>query len=68
VFAITLKGGTTSLVLSHNHPSGNLKPSGADIAITKRMKDAGMLLDIDIVDHLILSSEGYYSFAEEDLI
>jgi len=68
VFAVALKGGATSLVLSHNHPSGNLKPSGADIAITKRIKDAGKILDIDIVDHLIISSEGYYSFEEEGLI
>ena len=68
VFAIALKGGATSLVLSHNHPSGNLKPSGADIAITKRIKDVGKILDIDIVDHLILSTEGYYSFAEEGIL
>jgi DNA repair protein RadC len=68
VFAIALKGGATSLVLSHNHPSGNLKPSGADIAITKRIKDAGKILDIEVVDHLIVTSEAYYSFAEEGLI
>jgi DNA repair protein RadC len=68
VFAIALKGGATSLVLSHNHPSGNLKPSGADIAITKRIKDAGRILDIEVVDHLIVTSEAYYSFAEEGIL
>jgi len=68
VFAIALKGGATSLVLSHNHPSGNLKPSQQDITITRKIKEAGKLFDIDTVDHLIISSEGYYSFAEEGLL
>jgi DNA repair protein RadC len=68
VFAIALKGGATSLVLSHNHPSGNLQPSQQDITITRKIKEAGKLFDIDTVDHLIISSEGYYSFAEEGLL
>jgi DNA repair protein RadC len=68
VFAIALKGGATSLVLSHNHPSGNLKPSQQDIAITRKIKEAGKLFDIELADHVIISSEGYYSFAEEGLL
>jgi DNA repair protein RadC len=68
VFAIALKSGASGLILSHNHPSGNLKPSSADITLTKKIKDAGKLLDIEVLDHLILSTEGFYSFAEEGMI
>jgi len=57
-----------SIVLCHNHPSGNLSPSQADIDLTKKMKAAGKTLDIQVVDHLIISDEGYYSFADEGLL
>lgn len=57
-----------SIVLCHNHPSGNLSPSQADIDLTKKMKAAGKVLDILVVDHLIISDEGYYSFADEGLL
>ena len=52
------------MVLVHNHPSGNLKPSQQDINITKQFKDAGRLLDIEILDHIILTDSGYYSFTD----
>ena len=69
VFAAALKGRAASIVLAHNHPSGNLKPSQADIDLTRKLCRAGELLDILVVDHLILSPEGgYYSFADEGLI
>jgi len=69
VFTIALNcAGTTSLILSHNHPSGNLKPSDADKQITNKIKDAGKMLDITLLDHVILTDEGYYSFADEGLI
>ncbi len=69
VFAAALKGRAASIVLAHNHPSGNLKPSQADIDLTRKLCKAGELLDILVVDHLILSPEGgYYSFADEGLI
>ena len=55
----------TSLILCHNHPSGNLKPSNADIVLTKKIKDAAALLDIKVIDHIIVSEVGYYSFADE---
>ena len=55
----------TSVILSHNHPSGNLSPSTADIELTKKLKSAGKLLDIDVLDHLIIAEQGYYSFADE---
>lgn len=54
--------------MAHNHPSGNLKPSQSDIDLTRKVKEAGKLLDIQLLDHLILTVEGYYSFSDEGLI
>ncbi len=69
VFSIALAAGSvSSMVLSHNHPSGTLSPSLQDISITKRIVEAGKLLDIKVVDHLIVTSEGFYSFADEGMI
>lgn len=58
----------SSLILVHNHPSGNKKPSHADIQITKKLKDAGKLLDIPIIDHIIFTDEGYFSFSDESIL
>jgi DNA repair protein RadC len=58
----------TSLVLSHNHPSGNLQPSEADISITKRIKESAALMDISVLDHVIVAGKSYFSFADENLI
>lgn len=58
----------TSIVLSHNHPSGNLKPSKADMNITEKIKHASAYLDIQVLDHIIVSDEGYFSFADEGMI
>ena len=58
----------TSIILSHNHPSGNLMPSTADLELTKKLKAAGKLLDINVLDHLIIAEQGYYSFADEGRI
>ncbi len=60
-----LEHSAVNLVLSHNHPSGNIRPSRSDELITQRIKQAAALLDIRVLDHIIISSEGYYSFAEE---
>jgi DNA repair protein RadC len=68
VFLKALEVQATSLVLCHNHPSGNLKPSRADEEITAKLKSAGKLLDINVIDHLIVSDEGYYSFADEGMM
>ena len=59
---------STSIVLGHNHPSGNLKPSKADINLTNQIKEALILFNIKVLDHLILSTENYYSFANEGII
>lgn len=55
----------SGLFLAHNHPSGNLKPSEADIRLTHKIRDAAKLLDISLIDHLIIGINGYYSFADE---
>ena len=57
-----------NIILSHNHPSGNLKPSRADEELTKKIATAGMYLDIKVIDHIIVTSEGYYSFADEGVL
>jgi DNA repair protein RadC len=58
----------TSMILCHNHPSGNLQPSDADISITQRLKESASLMDISLLDHIILAGKGYLSFADENLI
>ena len=67
-FMTALKANACCLILTHNHPSGNLKPSNADEALTKKISEAGKLLDIQVLDHVIVTSEGYYSFADEGLL
>lgn len=57
-----------NLVLCHNHPSGNLHPSSEDKALTKKICNAALLLDMSVLDHLIVSSQGYFSFADEGLL
>ncbi len=68
VFVAALKANACNIIISHNHPSGNLKPSLQDEQLTQKIKQAGQLLDIKLIDHIIVSSEGYYSFADEGLI
>ncbi|MDB5230469.1 MAG: repair protein [Chitinophagaceae bacterium] len=68
IFALAIKANATSIILSHNHPSANLKPSQADLDITQKIKQAGTFLDIKVLDHLIMSCDGYYSFSDEGII
>jgi DNA repair protein RadC len=65
IFKIALDHHTTGIILAHNHPSGNLTPSEADLKITQNIKQAGTLLEISVLDHLIISGEQFYSFAHE---
>ncbi len=58
----------SGIILAHNHPSGNLSPSEADLKITKKIKEAAQLLDLSLLDHLILSDQGYLSMADDNLI
>lgn len=68
IFKSALESGAVGILLCHNHPSGNLKPSEADIEITKKVKTAGKSLDINVLDHLIITQNGYYSFADEGIL
>ena len=63
-----LENKATGLILCHNHPSGNLKPSTADLTLTKNLTAACALLNIKITDHIIVSDEGYYSFSDEGVL
>lgn len=67
-FKIALDARASAIIAVHNHPSGNLKPSEADISLTKKLKEAGKILDLPLLDHLIVSERGYYSFADEGAI
>jgi DNA repair protein RadC len=68
IFVAALKAAAGSIILAHNHPSGNLNPSGEDSKLTLKIRDAGKLLDIQVLDHLILGEEGYFSFADQGMI
>jgi len=68
VFIAALKANACGVILSHNHPSGNLNPSKADEELTRKMKQAGMLIEIPVLDHIIMTSESYFSFADQGLL
>jgi DNA repair protein RadC len=68
IFSVALRYSATSIMLAHNHPSGNLKPSHEDITLTKKIAAAGNLLDIKVLDHLIITDSSYFSFADEGVI
>ena len=68
IFKAALDQYASSIILVHNHPSGNLKPSKADIELTNKMKTAGKLLEIPVLDHIIFGDEGYLSFADDGML
>lgn len=68
ILSVALKTLSTSIILTHNHPSGNLKPSEADKKLTAKIKIAGSSMDISVLDHVIITKEGYYSFADDGLM
>ncbi|WP_282148624.1 JAB domain-containing protein [Algibacter lectus] len=68
VFSVALKCNASSIILAHNHPSGNLTPSEVDRSLTQKLKQAGQHLDIVILDHLILTKDSFYSFSDNGLI
>ncbi|HPE83644.1 MAG: DNA repair protein RadC [Aequorivita sp.] len=67
-FKEALQLGAVGIILAHNHPSGTLKPSQADIQLTKKLKMAGESLDIKVLDHLIITEKAYFSFADENML
>lgn len=68
ILGTALKCACVAMIVAHNHPSGNLKPSRADEDITRRLKESAALMDIKLLDHLIITKEGYLSFADEGLL
>ncbi len=68
VFEPAVKHLAAQIILAHNHPSGSLEPSEHDLAVTKRLQDAGKLLGIEVLDHVIVSSGGFMSFKEQNLV
>jgi len=68
IFHIALQHQASSIIMAHNHPSGNLKPSQQDIDLTRKIHQAGRILDIGVLDHLIITDGGYFSFADEELL
>ena len=68
IFGTALKAAASGIIISHNHPSGNLKPSDRDKDVTKKIRDAGEMLDIKLMDHIIVGHEGQYlSLSDEGL-
>lgn len=68
IFRLAIDEGAASIALAHNHPSGSLKPSNEDILLTNRLKEAGKLLDVKVIDHVIVAETGFYSFADEGIL
>lgn len=68
IFAVALKCNSNAIILAHNHPSGNLKPSIQDIELTNKIKQGSEILGMKILDHLIIAKTNYYSFADEGVI
>ncbi len=65
IFKTAVVNYASSIIICHNHPSGNLKPSEADLKITKNIKEAGKIMEIPLLDHLIITENGFYSFVDE---
>ena len=68
IFAVALKCNASGIILAHNHPSGNLKPSEADKSLTSKIKQCAEFMDINLIDHLIITKNNYYSFITEGIL
>ena len=68
ILQAALKSNASGIIVCHNHPSGNLNPSESDTKITQKIKEAGNIMDIQLLDHLIINDEDYYSFADNGLL
>ena len=68
IFKAAIDNLASAIILAHNHPSGNLKPSQSDINLTKKMMESGNILDIPVLDHIIIAENSYFSFADEGLL
>ena len=68
LYSAALNALATGVIMSHNHPSGNMTPSQSDIELTRKVKEAGNIMEINLLDHLIISQNSYYSFADEGIL
>ena len=68
IFSLGLSAGASGLILSHNHPSGKLTPSQADLDMTRKLVTLGKMLQIEVLDHIIITEDAYYSFADEGIL
>ena len=68
ILYIALKTNSTGIILAHNHPSGDLKPSSTDINLTRKIKSACEIMDLKLHDHIVLAKEGYLSFMDEGIL
>jgi DNA repair protein RadC len=68
IFSFALESLASGIILGHNHPSGNLKPSNSDLRLTKKIVDAGKIMEVPVLDHIIVGDNDYFSFADEGLI
>ncbi|MBN2771834.1 MAG: JAB domain-containing protein [Spirochaetes bacterium] len=68
LYSTALNALATGVIMSHNHPSGNMTPSQSDIELTRKVKEAGNIMEINLLDHLIISQDSYYSFADEGIL
>ena len=68
IFKCALDNNAAAMIIAHNHPSGNLKPSAEDIKVTKRLVEAGKMMDLPVLDHLIIADKLFFSFADEGLL
>ena len=68
IYKIALDNYTSGMIISHNHPSGNLQPSESDKKLTKKIVEAGKMLDINVIDHLIIGRDGYFSFSDDGIM
>jgi len=68
IFAVALKCNASGIIIAHNHPSGNLKPSEADKTLTSKIKKCADFLDLNLIDHLIITKQGYFSFGTEGIL
>lgn len=68
IFTIALKACASRIVVAHNHPSGTLRPSNQDVTITRKLKEMGEIMEIPVLDHIIVTTDGYYSFADNGIL
>jgi DNA repair protein RadC len=68
IFSAALKAGACSVIIAHNHPSGNIEPSAEDKKLTSRVRSGGELLEIQLIDHIIITADNYFSFCDQGLL